>query len=470
MKKYLSILTLAIAGLLVGCSDALDRNPIDSLAQSEAFKNVEDLGFGLNGIISSWSPRGLVAHNSIFADNGKLGVDNGGQELNAIAQLLNANQGDRGVWTSRYRTINNINRLFAAAENIVPTPNEVEEYNGILAQCHAFRALLHYELLLYYGADMRVSEAPGVPFVDFVSDDALPARNTTGEVLTGIQADLSAALSLFPSGFSNIDFATPDFVTFLRMRIALESGDNASVISLANSLIANYPLANQEQFFNMYNEDADVTEVIWRYNSVQGAGLGLNFTWNFTGQGPFIEMADGFRNLLLDTDVRRSVNIDPISDSADDATLGVWIIGKYPVNADTNAINDFKAMRVAEAYLARAEAHARTSQFDLAAADVFSVRSARDLTATNITYANATEALTDILAERRLELAYEGHRYTDIKRMRNDLNTGIVRDAGDCDGNAASPCELPIDSEKWIFPIPNVEINANPNMTQAPGY
>jgi hypothetical protein len=256
-------------------------------------------------------------------------------------------------------------------------------------------------------------------------------------------------------------------VTFLRMRIALESGDNASVISLANSLIANYPLANQEQFFNMYNEDADVTEVIWRYNSVQGAGLGLNFTWNFTGQGPFIEMADGFRNLLLDTDIRRSVNIDPISniDRPD-----VWVVGKYPVNADTNAINDFKAMRVAEAYLARAEAHARTSQFDLAAADVFSVRSARDLTAANITYANATEALTDILAERRLELAYEGHRYTDIKRMRNDLNTGIVRDAGDCDGTDARPCELPIDSEKWIFPIPNVEINANPNMTQAPGY
>jgi hypothetical protein len=54
--------------------------------------------------------------------------------------------------------------------------------------------------------------------------------------------------------------------------------------------------------------------------------------------------------------------------------------------------------------------------------------------------------------------------------MRNDLNTGIVRDAGDCDGTDARPCELPIDSEKWIFPIPNVEINANPNMTQAPGY
>ena len=469
MKNYLSILILAIAGLLVGCSDALDRKPIDSLAESEAWNTVEDLRFGLNGIIGAWSPRGLIAHNSIFTDNCKIGVDNGGQELNAIAQLLNADTGDRGVWTSRYRIINNINRLFDNAENITPSPNEVDEYNNILAQSHAFRALCHYELLLYYGADMRVSESAGVPFVDYVSIDELPARNTTGEVLTGIQADLSAALSLFPVGFSDIDFATPDFVTFLRMRIALETGDNASVISLASSLIADYPLANQIQYFDMFNEDADVTEVIWRYNSVQGAGLGINFTWNFTGQGPFIEMGDGFRNLLAESDVRRSVNIDPISNSEENETVGVWVIGKYPVNADTNAINDFKAMRVSEAYLARAEAYARTNQFGLASADVFSVRSARDDNAVNVSYADVTDALTDVLAERRLELSFEGHRYIDIKRMRDVLNTGITRDSGDC-GGAASPCELPVDSEKWTFPVPTVEINANPNMTQASGY
>ena len=34
----------------------------------------------------------------------------------------------------------------------------------------------------------------------------------------------------------------------------------------------------------------------------------------------------------------------------------------------------------------------------------------------------------------------------------------------------AIPCTLPVNSIKWIFPIPQSEINGNPNITQAPGY
>lgn len=466
MKKYISILTIAVAALFVGCSDSLERFPIDQLVEETAFVTVEDLQFGLNGAIIGYSPNALVAHNSIFTDNCVIGIDNGGQETAALAQLLNADVGDRGLWSARYNGINAFNRLFAAAAGITPAPAEVDQYNNILAQSHAFRALMHYELLLYYGVDMRVAETPGVPYVDYVSADATPARNTTGEVLAGIQADLDAALSLFPAGFDDISFATPDFVTFLKMRIALETGNNQAAIGFANTIISKYALANPTQYFNMFNEDADTTEVVWRYDSVQGAGLGLNFTWNFTGQGPFVEMSTGLLNEFLPTDIRRSVNIDPISniDRPD-----VWIIGKYPVNADTNAINDFKAMRVSEAYLVRAEAYARTSQFGLAAADVFSVRSARDATASAPSYANLSLALVDVLAERRLELAFEGHRFTDIRRMRSVLNTGINRDPADC-GGAAAPCTLAFNSEKWVFPVPTVEINANVNMTQAPGY
>jgi hypothetical protein len=324
---------------------------------------------------------------------------------------------------------------------------------------------MHYELLLYFGLDIRVSETPGVPYVDYVSADVTPSRNTTGEVLAAIQADLDAAVALFPQGFDDINFATPDFVTFLKMRIALETGDNQAAIALANTIIAKYPLANPTQYFNMFNEDADTTEVIWKYDSVQGDNLGLQFIWNFTGPGPFVELSSELANLLLPTDIRRQVNIDPDSDP-DNAD---YIVGKYPNNADTNSINDFKAMRVSEAYLVRAEAYANTSQFGLAAADVFSVRSARDATSSSPSYANLQLALVDILAERRLELAFEGHRYIDIKRMKPVLNTGINRDPADCAG-AGFPCTLAVNSEKWTFPIPTVEINANVNISQAPGY
>lgn len=468
MKKYLSIITLSLTLLFVSCSDQLDRFPVDSLVEETAYTTVSDLQLGLAGVLGNYDFNPIIAFNSIFTDNVKLGVDNGGQELGTLNQILNADSGDRGLWTSRYAVINDINRLLVAAQGISPSTDEVDTYNNILAQCYAFRALGHYELLLYYGLDITDPASLGVPYVDYVSADATPTRDTTGDVLIAIQDDLDSAMSLFPAGTNDISFATPDFVTFLRARIALETGDNTGAIGYCNTLIANYPLADVNQYFNMFNEDADVTEVVYRYDNVQGFDYGINFIWNFTGQGPKIEISNELAGLLGDNDIRRFVNLDATSDPSAD----YYPIGKYPPNADTQAINDFKAMRISEIYLIRAEAYAKTTQYGLAAADVLAVRGARLISGTPdaVSYTNLVEAATDILAERRLELAFEGHRYTDIKRMRPILNTGIEREPSDCTG--AVPCSLPPSSPKFIFPIPTAEINGNPNIAtqQAPGY
>ncbi|MGB3605903.1 MAG: RagB/SusD family nutrient uptake outer membrane protein [Psychroserpens sp.] len=470
MKKYLLILTLTITTLFIGCSDSLDRSPVDQLIEDTAFKTVRDLEFGLAGAIGNYGGNinDLVAFNSIFTDNCALGVDNGGQELPTLQQILNADTGDRGLWIGSYSTINDFNRLIASAENITPLPAETNTYDNVLAQAYAFRALLHYDVLLYYGFDITDASATGVPYIDFVAVDGLAVRNTTGEVLAEIQEDLDLSLSLLPAGTSDINFVTPDFITFLRARIALETGDYNGAIAFATTIIDSYPLATSEQYFDMFNEDANTTEVIWKYDSVQGFNLGLGGTWNFIGPGPFIEMSNELEDLFTETDIRRAVNVEPTSLISDDPAENIAIVGKYPQNADELGINDFKAMRVSEAYLIRAEAHARLSQFSQASDDVFEVRVARDFLATQTPYLNINEAIAGVIAERRLELAYEGHRYNDIKRVRDILNVGIIRDESDCGG--AVPCVLPVNDQKWIFPVPTLQINANPDIGQAPGY
>lgn len=471
MKNKIFIVAL-LSMVFFGCSDQLDRTPVDELVESTAFQTVSDLEFGMNAFIGNYNPQNLIQHNSIFTDNVKLGLNNGGQELNALNQILNAETGDRGMWNNRYGVINDVNRVIVAAGGISPGSAEDQAaYDNVLAQCYAFRALAHWDLLLYYGLDVTDGTAAGVPYVDFVSSDALPSRNTTSEVLAGIQADLDAAAGFMAGATANIDFATPDFITFLRARIALETGDYPGAISNATTIINNYSLADPTQYFNMFNEDADVTEVIWRYNNVQGFSYNIAFSWNFTASGTlagsgFMEMSNGLLNSFDPNDIRRVVCY---AEAVSDVAAGEILIGKYPPNADTQFINDFKAMRASEAYLIRAEAYARTSQLPLAAGDVLAVRDARLLsTVAPFTYNNQTEAMQDILQERRHELAFEGHRYNDIKRMRDVLNMGIERDPLDCPGGV--PCSLPVSSEKWIFPVPQAEINANPNIQQAPGY
>ena len=93
MKKYKIILTLLVATFFVGCSDQLDRFPVDSLVEETAYNTVTDLEFGLNGVIGGLDYNYIIAFNSIFTDNTRLGVDNGGQDTQYGQQILNAQYG-----------------------------------------------------------------------------------------------------------------------------------------------------------------------------------------------------------------------------------------------------------------------------------------------------------------------------------------------------------------------------------------
>jgi hypothetical protein len=67
--------------------------------------------------------------------------------------------------------------------------------------------------------------------------------------------------------------------------------------------------------------------------------------------------------------------------------------------------------------------------------------------------------------ERFKELCYEGHRYFDLKRR----NLPIQRDLSDVVGNTAIQT-MPTTNFRFILPIPNQEVQANPSIIQNPGY
>jgi hypothetical protein len=469
MKKYFLITILSSLLFTVGCSDQLDRLPIDSLVEASAFQTVGDLENGLVGALGNLNPDNVVAFNAIFTDNCRIGIDNGGQQLGLLSQQLNSNGGDQGLWADRYNVINALNRVLAAAESIAPGIGEGAAYNDVLGRCLALRAFLHAELWYYYGLDMSSSSALGIVYQNFVATDGFRERNTNQEVLDFIEADFTAAAALITS--TDINFPTDDFITFARARVALFSGDYAGAIANANTIIAKYPLANATQYAAMFGGDADTTEVIFKFDNVQGSNNRVAGNFIFGGGGDFIEASSELFNAFSATDIRRDVAM--ISSLSPQNTGDALTIDKYPANADTNYINDYKMMRVSEMYLIRAEAHARSTSpnFAAATADVQTLRTMRGSSDVTPTYASVAEAVQDIFNERRLELCFEGHRYIDIKRYLGILNQGITRDAIDVSylGNNF-PSSVSATSNLFIFPLPDGEINGNPAITQAPGY
>jgi hypothetical protein len=79
--------------------------------------------------------------------------------------------------------------------------------------------------------------------------------------------------------------------------------------------------------------------------------------------------------------------------------------------------------------------------------------------------------LEDIILERRKELAFEGHRYIDLKRLGTDAGVTITdRYSQDAvNASALSPANINVTDYRFTLPIPQNELNVNP-MLQNPGY
>ncbi|WP_157280198.1 RagB/SusD family nutrient uptake outer membrane protein [Pedobacter borealis] len=134
---------------------------------------------------------------------------------------------------------------------------------------------------------------------------------------------------------------------------------------------------------------------------------------------------------------------------------------KYKVRASTPITESLIVQRLAEIYLIRAEARANLNKLSEGIDDLDMIRSRAGLPKIKIT--NPTigkeDLLTAIGKERQLELFCEwGHRWFDLKRL------------GKVDAVLA-----PIKGVTWnrgdaFYPIPQTEIQRNPNLIQNDGY
>ena len=99
------------------------------------------------------------------------------------------------------------------------------------------------------------------------------------------------------------------------------------------------------------------------------------------------------------------------------------------------------------------------------------VREARNYLGKAVTpvYNNEKEALADILKERRVELAFEGHRYIDLKRLAEKAGVSMDRNRTD-DATGVVVENLPNGDYRYTLPIPLSELAGNPNLKQNRGY
>jgi len=515
--------------MITSCEDAYNIVQDGELNDDVAITTVASMQSYLNGVYATLDTSTEVAFTAIFSDETGTGKGSGGQNFDTHRfQLTSANAYADGMWYGHYLTINRANRLLRAAALIVPNPDDATEiaaYNNIIAQTKAIRAFCHFQLLTYFSTDLTDDNALGVILLDRVPaiNEDLP-RNTNGEVFALIESDLDFA-------YNNIDpaqtykFVTTRMINALRARMYLYRGNYTLAQQYAQDVIASaganglvnptpvpanaptnpniqlpptgpwntafYGNASTNPYRKMFNDTAQ-GEVIFALDR-PAAGTWDNIAGNFSTNttnltgSPFFEVGRNLFNLLraVPGDVRRYANVDPSSvvnpnydqPNVDYIATDVLIIDKYPGKTISGfpLRNDIKVFRLSEMYFILAECYARTGAINGASNSVASIlkliRDKRNfLSAQPLpNYADATEALKDILLERRKELCFEGFRYTDLKRLGAELNVSIDRNPTD-DEIAGLPVTIPNTDYRFTMPIPTAELNANGNIQQNPGY
>lgn len=125
-------------------------------------------------------------------------------------------------------------------------------------------------------------------------------------------------------------------------------------------------------------------------------------------------------------------------------------------------------MRLAEMYLIKAEAYAKTSGKETEAIEMVNIiRERAGLSGEQLFDTNdlkGYETVLDVvLDERRLELAWEGHRAMDVFRNNRPLDRSSVQPFG-----WSGPLLVQPTSNSIVHLIPETELALNPNLIQNP--
>jgi hypothetical protein len=446
-KLFSIILVVVFCGILAGCSKQLDLKPSQSIDESDALTSDENVKSVLQGAYSKFALSGIYG-GCLLRNAELLGGDDEIQWVGTyidprqiyLKTMLTTNSDVETQWQESYEVINSVNNVLTGL-NVV---NESDR-DRVKGESLFLRGMMYFDLVRFFGQQYKFGAANdqlGVPLVltptGVITDANNVTRNTVDAVYTQVISDLTAAVSLLPE--DNSVYASSGAANALLARVYLQIGDYAKARDAADAVIGSGMYVLQPTYAKVFNNDNNTSEDI--------------FATQITAQDDFSAMTEFFSTqdyggrdgdiIILDG----HLNLYPVGDKRFDLFYngnGSIECGKW--NNQYGVVN---LIRLAEMYLIRAECNERLSTTvgatPLEDYNTIHTRAGLD-PAVSVT-------LDDILLERRLELAFEGFKIHDVRRLHEDVG------------------DLPYNDPKLLFPIPAREIQANPSLKdqQNPGY
>jgi hypothetical protein len=292
---------------------------------------------------------------------------------------------------------------------------------------------------------------------DYEVNQSIGKSNVT-EVYHQCKADLEAAAPLLPETLTvgNRVYPTKMAVYAVLARIAYYEKNWDKALQYASVVIGNVQYKMEPDLNKAFLKDSSGS--IWQllpfssiYNTYQGNVFILT-----TAPPTNVALREDFVNDFEPGDGRKAAWIGQKTDSQNKTYYYPLKYKQY--STSTSSLEYSVVLRVEELYLIRAEAYTQKGQYDLAAADLNTIRNRAGLPSlTGIT--DQHTLINAVMKERRSELFTEfGHRFYDL-RQQNLLD--VV---------------MPTKKAGWkthfkVLPLPEKELLLNPNLNpQNDGY
>lgn len=451
--------------LLSSCSkNFIEREPFGSQPTDQAIPNEDALQNALTGAYSvmrdvSIYGRDVPVVGDLQADNTFIEVSNSGRYL-AQYQYTFTQASDiyQEMWDAAYTCILRVNKVIDAQVS-------GDNVDAIKAQAYAIRALMYFNLVNRYARPYTDNpDGAGVPIVLHYDPSAQPARNTVKEVYAQIISDYKKAFETAPDYESSVTLSRYA-IEGLLAKAYLYMGDNANAKEAAVDVINNsgFSLVSYDKYDEFWANPGIHTDGVEVMFEIDADIINNNNFDDFAGIYARIYQdiycTQDLYNLYSPSDIRSSVLIPYYTKAG---TPAVLVYYKFPNADNTKDRDNIKVIRLAEVYLIAAEASLVDNE-DEARDYLNALAETRDTDFSGYT-STGTDLLNDIVNERRKELAFEGDRLYDLNRLQRD----VVRTQDDA--AIPAPLTIPYSDDRRIAPIPQSELQANPNIEQNPGY
>lgn len=502
---YKSALFALLAVSAVGCKDALEIDPLQSIDAGTALTTKDGINAAVVSVYSRLKGvrmygRDLIALPEALADNG-FATNKSGRLLPEANNVFRSHFTE-AAWQTAYAGINQANIIIETVPGVEAPGITAADKTAWLGQMYFLRALYHFDLARSWayipGAVVGAQDRGGVPLMltaTTTAEGALalkPSRAPIDQVYSAIVADLERANTLLTFPGLGVNFANKAATQALLARVNLYRKDYAAAKKWADSCItlAGARLTSGSAYVSQWRastHNETLFQLVFATNaenngvneSLQTSFTTLTAPGNTTVTGGFGDLVPSI-TLMNDLGItlvggNTSANFQGTNAAIDTrsadvrnqlyepGTLGrgksyvecTKYIGK---NGFIN-LDNIPLIRIAEVYLTRAEAQSTpgSSVFDEAAAlaDLNRIAAARGLA--NFTLAGA-DLYEEVIRQRRIELAFEGHRFFDLKRLGRDLV------------KAPHYGTVAFTDIRILAPIPTREVDGNKNLAQNVGY